>query len=99
MFYITKKFGRTEAVVEAFSSEFFLSKRTSVVLMYIHECVNIKQMSQHLNIIKNYDYYTLVPPFFSYVENLCSYNFKGRLAALFAYEVLVHFIFSMAHKF
>lgn len=52
MFYITKKFGWTEVVVEAFSSEFFLSKRTSVVLMYTHECVNIEQMPQRVNIIK-----------------------------------------------
>ena len=69
MFYITKKIGKTEVIVEAFSSEFFLSKRTSVVLMYTHKCVNIKQMSQHVNIIKTYDYYTPVPPFFSYAEN------------------------------
>jgi hypothetical protein len=52
MFYITKKFGQTEAVVEVFSSEFFLSKCTSVVLMYIRECVNINQMPQHVNILK-----------------------------------------------
>jgi hypothetical protein len=69
MFYITKKFGRTEVVVEAFSSEFFLSKCTSVVLMYIHECVNIKQMPQHVNIIKNPDYYAPILPFFSYAEH------------------------------
>jgi hypothetical protein len=52
MFYITKKSGGTEVAVEAFSSEFFLSKCISVVLIYTHECVNIKQMPQRVNIIK-----------------------------------------------
>jgi hypothetical protein len=52
MFYITEKFGRTKVVVEAFSLEFFLSERTSVVLMYTHECVSIKQMPHRVNIIK-----------------------------------------------
>jgi hypothetical protein len=69
MFYITKKFGRTEVIVEAFSLEFFLSKCTSVVLMYTHECVNIKQIPKRVNIIKNPDYYAPIPPFFSYAEH------------------------------
>jgi hypothetical protein len=99
MFYITKKFGRTKVVVEAFSLEFFLSERTSVVLMYTHECVSIKQMPHRVNIIKKTNYYASVPPFFSYAEHRCSYNFKGRLAALFANEALVHFRFSTPQSF
>jgi hypothetical protein len=69
MFYITKKFWWTETVGQAFSSVFFLSKCTSVVLMYIHECVNIKQIPRRVNIIKNRDYYAPILPFFSYAEH------------------------------